>query len=617
VRRVLILIASLLVYASAWAQPFPVNQPPTSPVLAFTDLSRGQRSGNTDTSKGQTSGVDGAIVTLWGYNFGSSQGSSTLKVGGVDARAIYYWGNATPPDCGPATLYNQYQKLQCIIFQISGSTPTGSQNIVVTVAGSDSNPLAFSVTSTGAILYAAPGGRGSGTFSAPYGNVQTMASALKAGDVGYIKDGFGTVLGFFAPNVTASNTGHVALATYPGATIQLGDATHDGIAGVFSGFGGDITYSKLDVMGAGQAVTIRENAALVGNRFQCPNGVGSLGCVGIYGSNIKMLGNEVTNTGTANRAAWDDLYHVVYVYGRRSQPRPFLESGRELGWNYLHDNRANRGFNIYNGEPNGSNPISNHNVHDNVIVNQENDAILFGRGTVGNNWATNNLIINAGLHSVDQSASSGLVCLNFQMTDPPGVSMPHDPTVTTVWNNTVLNCGSAGGSSGHTGVMGFRHSGTVRLFNNIFYQQSVSFPYYTTGGNNPPSGADRTKYSNNLWFGAGAAPSWDTSPVNRDPMLVAARGTYDLRLRASSPAIGRGVVVTSPSYDFDGTLRPSSGKWDIGAYQASSGTATSKVNIREGEQDSRQGHIHRSMRSGLEATPALGAVLFGEANPRR
>lgn len=584
-RRVLLLIASLLAHTPAWAQPFPVNQPAPPPVLAFTDLRQGNRSGNTDTSKGQSSGVDGAIVTLWGYNLGSSQGSSALMVGGVAPRAIYYWGNATPPNCGPATLYNQYQKLQCVIFQISGSTPTGSQNIVVTVGSSDSNPLAFTVTSTGSILYAAPEGRGSGTFSAPYGNVQTMANALKAGDVGYIKDGFGTVLGFFAPNVTASNTGHVALATYPGATIRVGDATHDGIAGVFSGFGGDITYSKLDVMGAGQAVTVRENAALIGNRFQCPNGVGSLGCVGIYGSNVKMLGNEVTNTGTANRAAWDDLYHVVYVYGRRSQPTPFLESGRELGWNYLHDNRANRGFNIYNGEPNGSNPISNHNVHDNVIVNQENDAILFGRGTVGNNWATNNLIINAGLHNVDQSSSSGLMCLDFQMTDPPGVSIPHDPIVTTVWNNTVLNCGSAGGSSGHTGVMGFRHSGTVRLFNNIFYQQSVSYPYHTTGGTNQPSGPDRTKYSNNLWFGSGSSPSWDTSPVNRNPMLVAAGGTYDLHLRASSPAIGHGVAVTTPSYDFDGTLRPSSGRWDIGAYQASSAPATSKLNIEGGEQE--------------------------------
>jgi len=177
------------------------------------------------------------------------------------------------------------------------------------------------------------------------------------------------------------------------------------------------------------------------------------------------------------------------------------------------------------------------------------------------------------------------MCLDFQMTDPPGVSIPHDPIVTTVWNNTVLNCGSAGGSSGHTGVMGFRHSGTVRLFNNIFYQQSVSYPYHTTGGTNQPSGPDRTKYSNNLWFGSGSSPSWDTSPVNRNPMLVAAGGTYDLHLRASSPAIGHGVAVTTPSYDFDGTLRPSSGRWDIGAYQASSAPATSKLNIEGGEQE--------------------------------
>src|ERR1700756_2722203 len=43
-RRGLLLIASLLAYAPAWAQP--VNQPQPSPVLAFTDLSRGGRSGN-------------------------------------------------------------------------------------------------------------------------------------------------------------------------------------------------------------------------------------------------------------------------------------------------------------------------------------------------------------------------------------------------------------------------------------------------------------------------------------------------------------------------------------------------------------------------------------------
>ncbi len=93
----------------------------TPPVLAFTDLVSGPRSGNVDTSHGQTSGVDGAFVTVWGYNLGTSQGGSTITVGGTAPRAVYYWGNATPPNCGPANLYNTHQKLQCVIFQIAGA----------------------------------------------------------------------------------------------------------------------------------------------------------------------------------------------------------------------------------------------------------------------------------------------------------------------------------------------------------------------------------------------------------------------------------------------------------------------------------------------------------------
>ena len=72
-------------------------------------------------------------MTLWGKNLGSSQGSSTITAGGVAPSAIYYWGNATPPACGPANLYNAYQKLQCVIFQIARTTPSGANNVVVTV----------------------------------------------------------------------------------------------------------------------------------------------------------------------------------------------------------------------------------------------------------------------------------------------------------------------------------------------------------------------------------------------------------------------------------------------------------------------------------------------------
>ena len=145
--RCLVLLAGLLVLC-------PLCADAATPCLAFTDLAQGPRSGHVDTSRGQTANVNGTIVTVWGYNLGSSQGASTLTVGGVAARAIYYWGNATAPNCGASTLYNSYQKLQCVIFQIAGTTPTGAQNIVATVNGVATAGLSFNVMTTGNIYFA-------------------------------------------------------------------------------------------------------------------------------------------------------------------------------------------------------------------------------------------------------------------------------------------------------------------------------------------------------------------------------------------------------------------------------------------------------------------------------
>jgi len=548
-----------------------VNASGLPPVLYFTDLTGGPRSGNGDTSRGQIANQNGAIVTVWGENLGASQGTSTITLGGAAPAAIYYWGNATAPNCGPATLYNQFQKFQCIIFQVGGATPTGSQTIQVTMGGLTSNTLPFTVNATGRMLFAKPGGGGLGTYTSPYSSVQTLLNALGAGDIGYVMDGFSTVVS--QPPFTVSPTGVIVLVTYPGATLTLGSPSVDGIQDGPSGYGGGITFAKIDVQGLDQSVTIRENSSLIGNRFQCPNGRGPAGCIGIFGSNVKMLGNEVTNAGTSNPSLFDNLYHTIYIYGRRGCGAcPFLESGREVGWNYIHDNAAFRAVNIYNGENGANNPISDHNVHDNVILNQEGDGILFGRGVVGKNSARNNLIINAGLHNVDTSTSSGETCVNLQMSDPPGVSVPHDATVTVVSNNTMLNCGrSTGGTNSGVGVFAINQAiGVTNIFANLVYQQAVSFPYVTAVSTARPSNADSTKYSNNLWFGAGTPPTWDTNSVNSDPLLISATNPYDLHLQASSPAIGAGVNLTSLGaglLDFDGYPRTTSGAWDIGAYQ--------------------------------------------------
>jgi hypothetical protein len=218
---------------SAWAVP---------PHIAFLDLISGPATGNGDTSRGQTAKVNGTIVTLWGTNLGSSQGSSTITVCGLAPSAVYYWGNATPPACGPANLYNGYQKLQCVIFQIARTTPSGANNVVVTVGGQASASTTFTVR-PGTILFAATSG---GDFTSMQAGLNWIDSnSASGGDILYVKSGL-------------SATGGV---TYPGAEVQVGDSTRDGFVLSFSGSGPRITYSKFKVYG-GQTPALSQGVTL-------------------------------------------------------------------------------------------------------------------------------------------------------------------------------------------------------------------------------------------------------------------------------------------------------------------------------------------------------------------
>jgi len=581
VAQALTVVAPDLAGSATSATTGSVSAPLPSPHLYFTDLTSGPRSGNRDTSKGQIANQNGAIVTVWGANLGVSQGTSTITLGGVTPTAIYYWGNATPPNCGPARLYNQYQKLQCIVFQVAGATPSGAQTIVATVNGVASNTLAFTVQTAGRIFYAGSCSSScTGTFSNPFKTIADGMNALDRGDILYVKDNLSATGGVAGTANSRWDHGSlnnpITLAVYPGATSTLGSTSSEAFQANCSGCGYGLTWSKFSMLGNQNAITVAESSRVVGITLSCPNGASPTGCLAGFGSNLFILGNEITQAGTTNPGAWDPLYHVIYLGGRRSPCPCFLESGREIGWNYIHDNAAFRAINLFNGTGGDSNPISDHNIHDNVILNQEGDAILFGRGVVGVNSATNNLIINAGLSNVSNAPGgtpvNGSVCLDLQMSEAPagGASVSHAPTVVTVSNNTLLNCGQTAGSNSFNGVIGYNTPvGTVTFRDNIFYQQAVNFAY-TVG---TPGGAITTNGSNNLWFGAGPAPTWDTNSVNSNPLLISATRPYDLHLQASSPAIGAGVNLTSRGVgllDFDGRRRPTSGGWDIGAYQFSS-----------------------------------------------
>src|SRR5262249_12353750 len=224
----------------------PMNPPGGSslsaPVLYFTDLASGPRSGNGDTSRGQRANQDGALVTVWGANLGSAQGTSTINLGGVTPSAIYYWGNATAPNCGAATLFNSYQKLQCIIFQVNHATAPGAQNIVVTVGGVATSALSFTVTTSGAIYYVPPSG---GDFT----SIQTALDTAALGDIIYVKNGSDVLTGVTPPYSTVPTGAPLALVVYPGHSVQVGDATHRAFDLTHSQSGKQMVYSKFTAWG--------------------------------------------------------------------------------------------------------------------------------------------------------------------------------------------------------------------------------------------------------------------------------------------------------------------------------------------------------------------------------
>jgi hypothetical protein len=198
------------------------------PYLAFSDLTSGPRTGNSDTSAGQNANEDGAFVTVWGMNLGTAQGSSKVTCNGADARVLY-WGPAKSP-FSPASLDNPYVARQVVIFQVSHLAQDGDGQIVLEVGGRNSNPLPFTVRA-GNLLFARNGGNdssGDGSWNNSFASIVALKDALQAGDIGYAGDGLSATTEDNyggAVNLNASGTVGVpkALVAYPGATVQIGN----------------------------------------------------------------------------------------------------------------------------------------------------------------------------------------------------------------------------------------------------------------------------------------------------------------------------------------------------------------------------------------------------------
>jgi hypothetical protein len=377
------------------------------PVILFTDLASGPATGNSDSSQpGQLAGQDGAIVTVWGKYLGTAPG--TITVGGIAAR-IYSWGNAT----GPADLYTRH-KMQMVVFQIPHGLSSGATTIQATVSGVASNTLPFTVRSGGIYYVATTGndGSGNGSWSIPWQTVSTSVLKLNPGDTLYVGNGVQQIAndaggGCSAPGCAmtleygesssqfATAAMPKAVIAYPGATAQIGSATLDAWGTYIddSDSSGYWTIAKMTLLGQSNAATYGAGFRLIGNHISAPNGDGQTGAIGGGDStNLFILGNELTSCGYAGTSK---LYHPMYVQSLESGSAPRLpdENNREIGWNYLHDNYAYDGINLYR-ENTYSAFMLNTRVHDNYVVNQTGRGMLIGSYVVGpDNYFYNNVII--------------------------------------------------------------------------------------------------------------------------------------------------------------------------------------------------------------------------------
>ena len=532
------------------------------PVLYFSDITSGPKTGNSDDSGGRSQNEDGAIVTIWGVNLGSVQESSKVTCNGADAASYYFWGNAT----APADLYS-YHKMQMVSFEVSHLAQDGAGEIIVTVNDKKSNPLNFTVR-TGNIYFIKTTGddnNGNGSWTQPWRTIPTIVNSIQPGDIAYVcnavnqtTESIEDTCVYIDEDIKPTETNPKALVVYPGAQSTVGSVD---IPRAFLCYTTHWVISKFNVMTSSIGLSGREGFRIVGNHITAPKGDGPDGAIECdMGDNLLIAGNELTNVGDPDSS---HLYHAIYVSGLRTEdsPRAKTESNKIVAWNYIHDCDANRALDFYS-EGQYSAFIQQISVHDNVIINQRGDGILFGYYVTGDNWIYNNLIIKSGKGPEwkDPSYNTGI-----------HIDSGHEGVPKTdiyCYNNTLYGCGFTNAvypeQTGNILISSdaLQRGSTIHLSNNIIY--STGEAYIASESTSPPSGNYR-----NCWYGNGDAPSWDQTAIASDPEFQNV-SSNDFSLKGSSPCINTAVDVTNiVSRDLLGIPRPQ-GAVDLGVYEYSS-----------------------------------------------
>jgi hypothetical protein len=568
----LLLVAVVLTTASVAGTQTPAAavQAAAPPFIFFTDLTSGPNSGGESVS-----GFAGAYVTIYGNNFGATQGTSTVTLNGANCLRVVSWGSA----------WLWYQK---IVVQLGSSCTTGdfvvtlgsqaSKATQISVGGTTVDNAKFTVRS-GNIYCVSTAGSDSNSGHFPSSCWRSIShccqagGSVLAGDTVYVEDGVslapggggvndtlsigvtGTVanpVGLIACPQASSNTcGSAGGSTLAAVTIGTPTGDQRGIL-VCSGLGACSsgqywTFAGLLLRGTNEAFQAGSDVSgirLIANDMYCPNGNSPSGCADISMLKSFAYGNSIHDTAVNVPGSVTKQYHSIYIGDGTI--------AADWGWNSVTNNHGNRGFQLFTSGAG----IADVHVHDNLIHDNRGIGIFLSNVSPTSTQpveAYNNVVYNAGLGPDFNDGASVYDCAEVD-TSGTGTS----PSL--FYNNTLYNCGAGGG-----GAIFASPTGKALIQNNIIYNTRAYF--------DPSSNLSNTSCANNLYFGNGTASTCTTGAVNLDPQFVNVSG-LNFHLALSSPGDDAGVTIAGLQWDHDGISRPQGSAYDIGAYEYFAGGST-------------------------------------------
>lgn len=534
------------------------------PFICFSDITSGPSTGNTDVSKDE----GGAIVTIYGRNFGLPNDNNYISIGGIKTKH-YSWGKADKP----ANLSGK-MKMDKISFIIPKSCPEGINPIILKTQDGFSNEIFFNVR-PGNIYFISLTGNdesGDGSFQKPWATLDNLnyngaLSKIKAGDIVYVMDGVKhEVLAGDRACIDMGDPANdifpKAIIGYPNAQAYIGNKDIDKSYSLWvSGFGPTIhfTIANMNLIAKYEAASMYHGFRLVGNKITAPLGTGPTGAIAGQGNDLVLLGNEITEVGFEGCSK---LYHPIYIQSAEacSGDRLPTERNRVIAYNYLHDNFSYDGINIYR-ECGSSAYMTGHYIYNNLLENQTGCGIRVGDYVVGENHVFNNVLINCGIGPDPKDAEA--------MHVPLYVHAGWEDTTTTirVYNNTIIGGGWEGGAAWSSSMfgLGYNHEFGIDFRNNIILSTNENIAYYNSRFDPPLNGVVR-----NIWFGYADTPSWDANPISEDALII--NEDY-IGLKENSPAIDKafsgetGNGLPLPTHDFYNVERPQGPGVDIGAIE--------------------------------------------------